>query len=94
MIKIENIIANHPYVRYVAVIALPDEIIGNKILAYVSLITGKDLEAASLLSFCSSLLPKYMIPEKIEFRDSLPMTSSGKIDRKVLAEEAIGKYGR
>jgi amino acid adenylation domain-containing protein len=92
--EVEHILASHPLVRHVAVIAVPDELIGHKIMAYVSLIEGEHCEVQEILAFCGSYLPKYMVPEIIEFRDSLPMTSSGKIDRKSLTNEALSKYGR
>jgi acyl-CoA synthetase (AMP-forming)/AMP-acid ligase II len=34
--------------------------------------------------FCSDRIPRYMVPEMVEFRDVLPQTSTGKIDRKSL----------
>jgi amino acid adenylation domain-containing protein len=92
--EIEYVITSHPLVRHAAAIPVPDELIGNKILAYISLVEGGQLDANTLLDFCAMQLPKYMIPELFEFRDSLPMTSSGKIDRKSLAQEALSKYGR
>ena len=50
------------------------------------------LEKNDLLSYCSNILPKYMIPEVVEHYNSLPTTSSGKINREVLKDEALSKY--
>jgi acyl-coenzyme A synthetase/AMP-(fatty) acid ligase len=91
--EIEQAICSHPPVSAAAAIAIPDLLIGNKIIAYVSVKDGESIESAVLVDFCQARLPKYMIPEIFEFRASLPMTSSGKIDRKTLANEAISKYG-
>ena len=90
--EIESVLTNHPLVRHAAVVALPDEQIGYKILAFVSLIERADLDSESLMAYCGKFLPKYMVPEVIELRASLQITSSGKIDRKALADEAAKAY--
>jgi acyl-coenzyme A synthetase/AMP-(fatty) acid ligase len=42
-----------------------------------------------LQQHCAARVPKYMIPEFIDFYGELPKTSTGKIDRVKLAEEAV-----
>jgi acyl-coenzyme A synthetase/AMP-(fatty) acid ligase len=42
---------------------------------------AESLQAVELQHYCAARIPKYMIPEHIEFRESLPKTSTGKIDR-------------
>jgi len=84
--EIEAVLCNHPDIKQAVVIPIPDELIGNRIVAYVvPLISGKITEDG-LLSYCFSQLPKYMMPETVEIRDALPMTSSGKIDRQKVKE--------
>ena len=92
MDEIEVTLNSHPLIRQAAIIAIPDELIGNRIIAYITLIEGEKLEIDDLLDFCSNSLPKYMIPEVIEYYDFLPITSSGKINRKILKDEALLKY--
>jgi acyl-CoA synthetase (AMP-forming)/AMP-acid ligase II len=43
---------------------------------------------ADLISFCAERIPRYMIPELFEFRETLPKTSTGKVDRQSLAADA------
>jgi amino acid adenylation domain-containing protein len=86
--EIEAALIAHHNVREAAVIALPDELLGNRIKAFVvpaqpNGFTPKDLEA-----HCVQRLPRYMIPESIEFLAGLPKTSTGKIDRPSLARIA------
>ncbi len=92
--EIERILTNHPLVGRVAVVGLPDELIGNRIVAFVSVTEGSRLNSQELAAFCAAYLPKYMIPEIFEVLSSLPMTSSGKIDRTALARQALARYGR
>jgi amino acid adenylation domain-containing protein len=87
--EIETVLSGHPGIAAAVVIAIPDEIVGNRISAIITAMTGCSITKENLVRYCASRLPKYMIPEIMEFRDSLPMTSSGKIDRKKLSEEIV-----
>jgi len=87
--EIETALLNHPGVREVAAIAIPDDIVGNRIKAVVALHAGSSLQAAELQQHCATRIPKYMIPDLIEFCDSLPKTSTGKIDRVSLVQSNL-----
>lgn len=87
--EIESALLSHPGVREAAAVAIPDELIGNRIKAVVAAHEARELKIADLQQFCATLIPKYMIPEQIEFCGSLPKTSTGKIDRVRLAQEAV-----
>jgi acyl-coenzyme A synthetase/AMP-(fatty) acid ligase len=49
---------------------------------------GITLKPAELQQYCGQKIPKYMIPEAIDFRPELPKTSTGKIDRVQLAQDS------
>jgi acyl-coenzyme A synthetase/AMP-(fatty) acid ligase len=82
--EIETAIVNHEQVKNSVVIAIPDELIGNRIAAVIVPLSKGTIRKEDIIRYCATRLPRYMIPEIIEFRDSLPMTSSGKVDRKNL----------
>jgi len=65
-----------------AVVAVPDETITNRLKAYV--VSSRPVSAAELAGACRARLPRYMIPEEFEFREALPKSSTGKIDRRAL----------
>jgi long-chain acyl-CoA synthetase len=65
-------------VREAIVTAEPDELRGSAIVAYVVLTDGGDRDRIE--AFCTAELPRYMQPSRIEVRDSLPRTTSGKFD--------------
>jgi acyl-CoA synthetase (AMP-forming)/AMP-acid ligase II len=92
--EIETALYNHPVVREAAAIAIPDELIGNRIHAYVALHEGGTVTASDLERHCIAALPRYMVPEHIELRPSLPKTSTGKIDRRGLAAEPAAASGQ
>lgn len=85
--EIETVLCNHPEVRNAVVIPIPDELIGNRISVIVVPSEAGRITREDILQYCAGQLPKYMIPEIVEFRDSLPTTSSGKVDRKKLSDK-------
>jgi amino acid adenylation domain-containing protein len=79
--EIESALLSHPGVREAAVLADPDEIIGNRIRAVVATHIPGSLEVLELQQYCASRVPRYMVPELIDLCEELPKTSTGKIDR-------------
>ncbi len=87
--EIEAAIYGNEAIKEAAVIAIPDDLITNRIKAVVVLQEGYALDAAAIRMFCSEKLPKYMIPEIVEFKADLPKTSTGKVNKPKLVSEAI-----
>jgi amino acid adenylation domain-containing protein len=85
--EIETVLYAHPEVKEAAVVAIPDELAGNVIRAFVA---PETLAVAALREHCLGRLPRYMVPESFEVRAELPKTSTGKVDRPTLARESAG----
>ena len=85
--EIEAALYGHPLVLECAVVAIPDELVTNRIKAVVS--TREPVAEAELVEHCRCRLPRYMVPEMFEFRDELPKSSTGKIARKLLREDVV-----
>jgi amino acid adenylation domain-containing protein len=79
--EIEAALYSHPAVREAAVIGVQDDQVGNKIKAFISLNDGCTLTGKEVISYCTERIPRYMVPDLIVFHESLPKTSTGKIDR-------------
>ncbi|MGH2771187.1 MAG: amino acid adenylation domain-containing protein [Actinomycetota bacterium] len=79
---IESALYAHPGVVECAVTAIPDEVETNRIKAHVVVRNG--VGDRDLVRFCADRIPRYMIPELFEFHETLPKTSTGKIDRQAL----------
>jgi amino acid adenylation domain-containing protein len=79
--EIEAVLYNHPRVKQAAVVPVPDEQVTNRLAAFVVAEGDEPLTGAELQAFCARSLPRYMVPEITNVRDSLPQTSTGKIDR-------------
>lgn len=80
---IECALYAHPSVVECTVVAVPDPLVTNRLRAYV--VARDGLNEQDAIRFCAERIPSYMIPEQIEFRESLPKTSTGKIDRQALS---------
>jgi L-proline---[L-prolyl-carrier protein] ligase len=87
--EIESALLSHPGVKEAVALAIPDDIVGNRIKAVVSTHASHTLKPADLQSHCAAKIPKYMIPEIIDFMEDLPKTSTGKIDRVRLSQAAL-----
>jgi acyl-CoA synthetase (AMP-forming)/AMP-acid ligase II len=67
-----------------AVVGVPDERLGQAVVAHVS---GIVADAAALRAFCAAHLESHMVPARIVLHDgALPRTPNGKVDRRALAE--------
>lgn len=82
--EIETALYRHEQVKEAVALAIPDELLGNRIRAFVVLSRDGNVTPKELEAFCARHVPKYMVPERIEFRNLLPKTSSGKTDRTAL----------
>ena len=79
-------ILNLGHIDDAVVVAIPDDEITNRLKAVVVLKPGAGLTTDDLKQHCAGTLPRYMVPETIEFRAQLPRTSSGKVDRRALVD--------
>jgi amino acid adenylation domain-containing protein len=84
--EIEAALYRHPIVKEAAVVALPDQESGVRIRAFVSCQDEHRPSIIEMKQFCMGILPFYMIPDLFSFKDSLPKTSTDKIDYQSLKD--------
>jgi acetyl-CoA synthetase len=98
--EIENCLVKHPAVENAVVVPSPDETRGNVVKAFIVLASGytpSRLLEDDIQQHVRRFLAPYEYPKEIEFIDALPMTTTGKVQRKVLRErerERERKLGR
>ncbi|MBX3313030.1 MAG: long-chain-fatty-acid--CoA ligase [Actinobacteria bacterium] len=85
-IEVEDALFSHPSVAEVAVIGVPDEKWGELVLALVVLAPGAEADEATLRDHCRTKLAGYKVPKRIEFRDVLARTATGKLQKFKLRE--------
>ena len=82
--EIESVLRQHPGVSQVVVVAREDVPGDRRIVAYLVVRSGTTLAVGELRVFVKQKLPDFMVPSGFVFLNSLPLTSSGKVDRKAL----------
>ncbi len=98
--EVEDHIAEFPRVKQVAVVAMPDRTMGERICAFVVPMPGETFALDELCEFLLNerKIAKFKLPERLEFIDELPVTKVGKLEKKSLREKiaavliAEGKY--
>ena len=84
--EVEAALYAHPAIREAAVLPVPDGILGNRLRAVISANGSGAPTRQEVLEHCRQRLPRYMVPDTVEFCDELPKTSTGKVDRTRLAK--------
>ena len=77
--EIEGVLHEHPAVAEAAVIGIPDERLGEEVMAFLTLQPGAVLTAREAINFCRERVAAYKYPRVIEIRDVLPKNALGKI---------------
>jgi cyclohexanecarboxylate-CoA ligase len=89
VIEVENLIHQLEQIADVAIVAMPDQRLGEKACAFVTLHSGQTLTFQQLCNFLlSHNLAKQYLPERLEIINEMPRTPSGKIQKFILRERA------
>jgi acyl-CoA synthetase (AMP-forming)/AMP-acid ligase II len=86
-VEVENVLAAHPAVGEVAVVGVPDPMMGEKVGAVVVPLPGHALDPADLLAFARGRLADFKVPQFVSVRtDALPRNPGGKVLKPSLRE--------
>jgi amino acid adenylation domain-containing protein len=89
--EVEAVIYTLPEVKEAAVIGVPDPILGQAIKAVLVLADGAALSERDVMRHCAARLEDFMVPKSVEFRSSLPKTTTGKISKRELGLPTGGR---
>lgn len=93
-VEIENLMSEHPWIQSVAVVGMPDKVLGERICAYVQLVPGAKLSFEEIITYLKNKGASVLqLPERIEFVENIPLTNIGKFDKKVLREDIKKRIG-
>lgn len=85
-IEVEDAVFSHPAVAEVAVIGIPDEKWGELVTALVVPAPGQQVTAEEIIAHCRKRIAGFKLPRRVEFRDAIPRTATGKIQKFKLRE--------
>ncbi|MEI2616774.1 MAG: long-chain fatty acid--CoA ligase [Thermomicrobiales bacterium] len=89
-VALENALMGHPAVAEAAVFAVPDPRWLERPMAVVVLREGASVEPEALREYLSGEFPRWWLPDRIEFIEAIPRTSTGKFQKSVLREQYGG----
>ena len=79
--EVEEFLYTHPKVAEVQVVGIPDERLGEVVLAWIRLKTGESATEDEVRQFCGGQIAYFKIPQHVRFVDAFPMTVTGKIQK-------------
>jgi fatty-acyl-CoA synthase len=91
--EIEEFLYTHPKVSDVQVVGLPDERLGETVLAWIRLKPGETADEEEIRAYCRSRLAHYKTPQHVRFVDAFPMTLSGKVQKYKIRQQEIRERG-
>jgi acyl-CoA synthetase (AMP-forming)/AMP-acid ligase II len=92
--EVEHALLAHPAVSQVAVIGLPDELLGEVPAAFVVPTSGTEVDVPALVDHCRERLAKFKVPRTVWVVDQLPLNAVGKVAKAELRADAATRRGR
>jgi acyl-CoA synthetase (AMP-forming)/AMP-acid ligase II len=80
-LEVENVIGDNPKVLEVAVVGVPDTVMGEVVKACITMKPGEKATEEEIKKFCAERLADYKVPKFVEFMDALPRNPAGKVSK-------------
>jgi fatty-acyl-CoA synthase len=91
--EVEEFLYQHPHIRDVQVVGVPDRKYGEELCAWIIAREGSALDAQGLRSFCEGQIAHYKIPRYFKFVDAFPLTVTGKVQKFLIREQMKRELG-
>ena len=93
--EIEYYLCKHPYIKEAVVVGIPDDELGNRICSFIITEEGTTVGMPEIHQFLKRIgIATYKMPDQIENIEVWPLTSVGKIDKKILKKWCSNKRSR
>ncbi len=92
-VEIENCLIQHPGVKAVQAVGVPDFINSEEIVVFIEKQGNKDIGAKEVREYCRGKMSTIKIPQYVFFVQEYPLTATGKVDRKALRKQAMKTVG-
>lgn len=90
--EVESLIIEHPAIQQVSVIGVPDDRMGEVVMAIVELAPGAKLSDTEIMDYCRSRAANFRVPRYVRFVTEWPYTGSGKIAKQTLREKMLAEF--
>jgi long-chain acyl-CoA synthetase len=80
-LEVENVICDNSKVLEVAVVGVPDPVMGEAVKACIALKPGENATEEEIKQFCAGRLADFKVPKFVEFVDNLPRNPAGKVSK-------------
>jgi fatty-acyl-CoA synthase len=91
--EVEEFLYRHPKVREVQVFGVPDKKYGEELAAWIVLKPGETVTEEEIRDFCQGQIAHYKIPRYVRFKDTLPLTVTGKAQKFIMRAEMSEELG-
>lgn len=88
-LEIEQILYEHPKIKEIQVIGVPDKRLGEQVCAWIEVKNGETLTEEEVKDFCKDKMAKFKIPHYVMFVTKFPITGSGKIQKFLMRDESV-----
>ncbi len=92
--EVDEALFQHPKIEFAVAVGIPDDYRGETVKAFIVLKKGEKATEKEIITFCKEKLAPYKVPRFVEFRESLPQSSVGKVLRKELRAEEEARLKR
>ncbi len=92
--EVEQVLAKHPGVRMCAVIGLPDEKWGERVVALIMSADAHKPSQDEIINHCRQYIAGYKVPKEVRLVDAFPMTATGKVLKRVVRDELAKETGK
>ncbi len=92
--EVENILYTNPKIKQAAVVGVPDPVMGEVGMAFVELKEGQKETEEGIIQFCKGKMANFKVPKYVRFVSEFPMTSTGKVQRFKLRDQAVREMGK
>ncbi|HPE67261.1 MAG TPA: AMP-dependent synthetase, partial [Synergistales bacterium] len=84
--EVEAILHTHPAVSQAVVVGMPHPVNGEVPKAFIQLREGMQVTSREIIDFCKKHLAHFKVPRSVEFMESFPLSSTGKVLRRMLKQ--------
>ncbi|MBS0528136.1 MAG: acyl--CoA ligase, partial [Proteobacteria bacterium] len=85
--EVEKMLERHPGIHQAAILPVPDELKGQKPVAFVVRVAGANVDEDGVKQYALAHGPAYQHPRRVFFLDEMPLAGTNKIDKRVLARQ-------